>query len=1093
MNRPGAKNKRTWDESLEALLAFKAKTGHCLVPIHNYVEDLALGGWVHHQRSKKEKLTDEQRQRLDDVGFAWSVRKRNKAWNVCIDKLKGYNEMHGDCDVPENYQADQQLADFVVEQRSKYQKGQLSGKRQRQLEAIGLVINLDHHNTADNASDDGSDTDQEGGNNSDADDNNETDDEEDATEPVIENDEKFQQNYQKLVDYHIKHGHCRIKLRVDSLGLWVSSLRRKYAEDPDLGGISVECQLMLDEIEFEYQGPTIATPEPTGSKSESGSDGGATSDDGEGSKVDVDDNADDDNKSVKSGSDEDGSVVSSDGGGETESEAGSDDDSVGSGGSDGSGSASSSSSSSSSGSDTDSDSEDDNGSTRKKRKKSSTVDDGGSKRKKKRRLPSSGGGNGSGSEVCNGSSNNSRDERFMTHYESLVEFKNLHGHTRVPQSNKYKTLGGWVNNLRVMHNRDPDEGVRPDRVQLLQDLGFCWDASGGRPSNDMRWNEQYKSLLAFHDEYKHCRVPQTGKHRSLGRWVATQRAQFNKDPDHGIRKDRLKRLNDIGFTWNAKNYKGKHFYKEKPRNPGDPETSPTAKDDASETESDDADDDDAMSTSSEGGGNDGDNDDMLGDVDNYDSNGNGKSKSKHTDEWYSFFHKLLEFHSKKGHSCVPSTPRYQSLRAWLDEQRAFFSDGTAAEGVNELRRKKLFDLGCTWANSKADMVQWYEEWSNLETFQKEHGHCRVSPTDAKELSLWIATQKKNKGNLDTKQIKVLNDIGLDWEIKNGKARLNDQRWDELFGQLLEYHRKHGDCLVPQKGENKKLGKWVATQRLNYNKETKGIRPERVEKLNKLGFCWNANKFKSRSIHSNGKTQSNDVTRKIKPLMTKLIGLLDKDSSKAKDSSVDGYRQSLESMISETERRLASIISRPKAPPRKEPQAILKSSVSPAKKSGKLAKPAVNGATITSGDDPLMNSTITVKTEPSILPDSKDENGMDEDVAVAEDASPSDAESASETNLLEPEITDVAVKEEPMEEESSAAGAAIVHESSMSIVKVKVESAPASPANSDPSMAAEADSSSDEQQQAKTNDEVQGMLVASSESMRQESGTEDEYM
>ena len=37
-------DKRTWQESFEALKKYKAKHGDCLVPIHNYRDDPALGG-----------------------------------------------------------------------------------------------------------------------------------------------------------------------------------------------------------------------------------------------------------------------------------------------------------------------------------------------------------------------------------------------------------------------------------------------------------------------------------------------------------------------------------------------------------------------------------------------------------------------------------------------------------------------------------------------------------------------------------------------------------------------------------------------------------------------------------------------------------------------------------------------------------------------------------------------------------------------------------------------------------------------------------------------------------------------------------------
>ena len=943
-----ANRKRTWEESFEALKLFKAKTGHCLVPIHNYAEDLALGGWVHHQRSKKHKLTDEQRQQLDDVGFAWSVRVRNKAWNQMTDKLKAYKELHGDCDVPEVYQADQALADFVDEQRNKYRKGQLSGKRQKQLEDIGLVMNTNAD--ADDESEEEEESDNDGG----------SDDEEpsvasaaSADLSVIEHDENFEQNYQKLSAYHAKHGHCRnIKLQ-QPLGFWVSRLRKKYAADPD-HGISIECQLMLDELEFDYQGPTLETPVPAKKKSKAmtpisadakGGDGEQSSDEDATESEDGSSDDDDDNKSVAS---------------------------------DASSSSSSSSSSSESESDTDSDSEDSLNLTSSgisikngNKKRSNTTFNLLSGRGKLRRLPtggsttsmtsanksSSAAADADAKEAARIARNNSRDERFMKHYNALVTFRNKHGHTRVPQSAQYKTLGGWVNNLRVTYNRDPSEGIPANRIQLLNDIGFIWDASGGRPSNDMRWNEQYTSLLEFHKEYHHCRVPQTGKHRSLGRWVATQRAQYNKDPENGIRADRLKRLNDIGFTWNAKGFKGKHFYdkgegadgskkRRKTSNHGDAAGKGGDDDtDSSATESDD--DDDDMSTASEG-----DDGGQFDDVEDDDLNiatENGATADPKSDYcqsgdgWDLYFNKLFEFHRKRGHLRLLGRPRYAKLLAWFDAQKLFYNNRdltTPLEGIQEVRRNRLRDIGCMWAASQEDNSKWYEDYSKLVAFQKQHGHCRVSPTDDNELAIWTSAQQKNKINLSEKQVQSLENIGLEWkdeQNKSSKSSLNDVRWEELYRQLVEYHKKNGNCLVPQKGENKKLGKWVATQRLKHNNKDskKRMRPDRFEKLNAMGFIWNAIEFRNRHQDddaaggtegkTNGKrgsTKHVHTQHKIEPLMNKLIGLLEKDNSGERVASVERYQQELQAMISETQVRLTSSKPPPKkkAPVKRKPKA-----------------------------------------------------------------------------------------------------------------------------------------------------------------------------
>jgi len=66
----------------------------------------------------------------------------------------------------------------------------------------------------------------------------------------------------------------------------------------------------------------------------------------------------------------------------------------------------------------------------------------------------------------------------------------------------------------------------------------------------------------------------------------------------------------------------------------------------------------------------------------------------------------------------------------------------------------------------------------------------------------------------------------------------DHKWDEMFDALIEYKEKYGDCDVPQRHvsvSGQRLGNWVNTQRRF--RKTKKLSPERVERLNEVGFVW----------------------------------------------------------------------------------------------------------------------------------------------------------------------------------------------------------------------------------------------------------------
>ena len=60
------------------LKAFKAREGHCRVGASHIEGDFKLGFWVSTQRRKKNKMSDERKQRLDDTGFVWRANARAK-------------------------------------------------------------------------------------------------------------------------------------------------------------------------------------------------------------------------------------------------------------------------------------------------------------------------------------------------------------------------------------------------------------------------------------------------------------------------------------------------------------------------------------------------------------------------------------------------------------------------------------------------------------------------------------------------------------------------------------------------------------------------------------------------------------------------------------------------------------------------------------------------------------------------------------------------------------------------------------------------------------------------------------------------------
>jgi len=68
------------------------------------------------------------------------------------------------------------------------------------------------------------------------------------------------------------------------------------------------------------------------------------------------------------------------------------------------------------------------------------------------------------------------------------------------------------------------------------------------------------------------------------------------------------------------------------------------------------------------------------------------------------------------------------------------------------------------------------------------------------------------------------------------------KWDAMYNHLLDYRKKHNNCLVPNRYKDMpQLGSWVSTQRRHYKMLQEGkdspLTPQRLQLLTKIGFVW----------------------------------------------------------------------------------------------------------------------------------------------------------------------------------------------------------------------------------------------------------------
>jgi hypothetical protein len=201
--------------------------------------------------------------------------------------------------------------------------------------------------------------------------------------------------------------------------------------------------------------------------------------------------------------------------------------------------------------------------------------------------------------------------------------------------------------------------------------------------------------------------------------------------------------------------------------------------------------------------------------------------------------KFRMFVEENGHALVPIL--HPTLGRWIDTQRdqnrlRLKGEPTA---LTTERLEMLNDLGMVW---DAHEYVWDEQYEDLLDFYYENGHVNVPQGYEGGLGKWISYQRiqfrsrqmgESNHTMTTDRMIRLSALGMVWDIFAAA-------WDESYQQLVEFCSQHGHANVPANAEES-LSWWVQTQRREYKsyKEAKRsqMTPERIERLNKLGFVW----------------------------------------------------------------------------------------------------------------------------------------------------------------------------------------------------------------------------------------------------------------
>jgi len=284
----GKYDRSSWDDVFDRLVKYKRHHGNCKVP-QRYKEDPKLGSWVDWQRRlhERHKLSNDKKQRLEEIGFTWTRRKR-QSWDTMFERLVEYKKCHGHASVEQKEKEDPQLGVWVKTQRQN--RYNMSATRRQKLDSIGFWWTVKTINLEDNMEerdpaqqkqtrqkprklqiDIGGETDSSNKNNSDGVDDgvphksNQNQNQEDCDKmnekertkqsagikkPEMSQEERWTNMLEKLMQYKMDHGNClvpKLYLPDPKLGRWVDNQRCRREEMPDAR------RNLLDDIGFVWK------------------------------------------------------------------------------------------------------------------------------------------------------------------------------------------------------------------------------------------------------------------------------------------------------------------------------------------------------------------------------------------------------------------------------------------------------------------------------------------------------------------------------------------------------------------------------------------------------------------------------------------------------------------------------------------------------------------------------------------------------------------------------------------------------------------------------------------------------------------------
>jgi len=400
---------------------------------------------------------------------------------------------------------------------------------------------------------------------------------------------------------------------------------------------------------------------------------------------------------------------------------------------------------------------------------------------------------------------------FEEYYDLLTDYYQVNGNIDVPSSYVVNgiSLGRYVVKLRQARKSG---NLSRKEIEMLDNYNMVWD------KNEESFVIGYKYAKAYYEEQGNLLVPATYIFDSypLGGFIRKQRANKKKGK---LKPEREELLNELGMVWDVREYEFMKGYKyaleyfETHGNIDVPEGYTVdgfdldnwlyykrkyrTKGDLNQKEIE------------------------LLDAINYDW--------KNTKlNWNQNFEEAKKFYEEYGHLDVDKKENHE-LYVWLANQRALYQKGS----MNSIRKNLLDSIQMIWNLMDYKFLKGY---GHAKKYFEEYGDLNV-PKDYVcpdnpdfDLNCWVAEKRKHKSRMSEENIKLLDDLNMDWDP-------HETKWLEGYKVAKAYYEEYGNLNIPDGyvylGYN--LGNFINRNRQAYKLDK--LKESRKELMDEIGMVW----------------------------------------------------------------------------------------------------------------------------------------------------------------------------------------------------------------------------------------------------------------